>query len=140
MALIYCKECNKEISSEAGACPHCGFQLKESPATKKSVIIFLIIIATFLGYGEAKRQYQEYKIQKDFAYATTCSVNCKTITGAAELYFEESPNAPIPTLEKLVKEGYLKATPICPRGGICQIRKTFDNKIITVCSAQPSMF
>lgn len=32
MALIKCKECNKEISDKANACIHCG-----SPITKKKI-------------------------------------------------------------------------------------------------------
>lgn len=30
MALVNCKECKKEISSEAKICPHCGFKVKGS--------------------------------------------------------------------------------------------------------------
>ena len=29
MALINCEECKKEISSEADACPNCGFKIKK---------------------------------------------------------------------------------------------------------------
>ena len=36
MALINCVECKKEISSEAAACPHCGFPLK--PDSKKQIL------------------------------------------------------------------------------------------------------
>ena len=28
MALIKCKECNKEVSDTAKTCPHCGYKLK----------------------------------------------------------------------------------------------------------------
>jgi len=28
--LIFCKECNNSISSEAYSCPHCGFPLKKN--------------------------------------------------------------------------------------------------------------
>lgn len=140
MALIYCKECNKEISSEAGACPHCGFRLKESPSIKTPIIIFLIIIATFLGYGEAKRQYQEYKIKKDFEYAGSCSINRGTIDGMVELYLEKAQGTPIPTFEKMVKEGYFRTIPICPSGGTYQIKKSFAGKLKTVCSKHLPIF
>ena len=30
MALINCKECGKEISTEAKSCPHCGYKPKKS--------------------------------------------------------------------------------------------------------------
>ncbi|MGA7722732.1 MAG: hypothetical protein WCA84_16305 [Ignavibacteriaceae bacterium] len=34
MALIKCKECQKEISNEAVSCPHCGVQVNKSPGMK----------------------------------------------------------------------------------------------------------
>ena len=34
MALIYCRECGKQISSAAGNCPYCGYPLK-GEATKQ---------------------------------------------------------------------------------------------------------
>lgn len=57
MALIHCSECNKEISSQAMSCPHCGNPLKgelgteNNPVTlqatskkwKKRILIFLAI-------------------------------------------------------------------------------------------------
>lgn len=35
MALIKCSECEKEISSKAEACPHCGNPMKQKPAEAK---------------------------------------------------------------------------------------------------------
>ena len=32
MALILCPECKKEVSNEAGTCPHCGYPLKPQTA------------------------------------------------------------------------------------------------------------
>ena len=34
MALILCKECNREISDKAEICPHCGCPVKESKNKK----------------------------------------------------------------------------------------------------------
>jgi len=34
MALIYCKECNKEVSNQAKTCPGCGFDLQKEKNTK----------------------------------------------------------------------------------------------------------
>lgn len=48
MALIACKECNKEISSEAKACPSCGAKV---PHTKWWLWIPLSLGVAFLGYG-----------------------------------------------------------------------------------------
>ncbi|MCH8029050.1 MAG: zinc ribbon domain-containing protein [Candidatus Dadabacteria bacterium] len=42
MAMIECKECGKEISSKAKACPHCGWR-REMPAWVKYAIFFGLI-------------------------------------------------------------------------------------------------
>lgn len=55
MALIKCKECDKEISSEAPTCPGCGAPIKPQPqpkqrsvfATTLKVILSIIIIGFF---------------------------------------------------------------------------------------------
>lgn len=65
MALIKCEECGKEISDNAGVCPHCGNPIKpvEIEATSKkwkvvkiiSWSAFIIgILFFFKGYGYDK--------------------------------------------------------------------------------------
>lgn len=53
MALIKCKECGNEVSSEAKKCPNCGFPLKSK---KKSgcltLIIAIVLIIGFIGLYE----------------------------------------------------------------------------------------
>jgi hypothetical protein len=44
MALIECRECHKEISSKASACPSCGARRGSHPVTK----IFLFVVAAFV--------------------------------------------------------------------------------------------
>lgn len=44
MALINCKECGKEISDQAKACPHCGAK----PAVPSGCAAVFIIVATVL--------------------------------------------------------------------------------------------
>ncbi len=39
MAIIFCPECKKEISSFAKSCPHCGFPLNDSPNVNYNVIL-----------------------------------------------------------------------------------------------------
>lgn len=47
MAIVNCKECKKEISSEAKTCPHCGFKVKGSFGCLSVIgagFIFLLLI------------------------------------------------------------------------------------------------
>lgn len=39
MALINCPECNKEISTEATACPNCGYNIKKQNRKNQSNLI-----------------------------------------------------------------------------------------------------
>jgi RNA polymerase subunit RPABC4/transcription elongation factor Spt4 len=55
MALINCKECGKEISDGAIACPHCGAKINTSEGLKLLgllAIMFIIymILSTILSY------------------------------------------------------------------------------------------
>lgn len=44
MALIKCKECGKDISSNATSCPKCGIVLKQSPTSNNDIIIKIVTI------------------------------------------------------------------------------------------------
>jgi uncharacterized paraquat-inducible protein A len=55
MALTTCKECGGQVSSEAAACPHCGYQLKQQATSGSSkfglgclVLIGLAIVLPFI--------------------------------------------------------------------------------------------
>ena len=49
MALIKCKDCSKEVSATAYACPHCGAMLKtESLSFRLLILIIIAIVITFL--------------------------------------------------------------------------------------------
>lgn len=57
MALIKCKECGGDVSTEAASCPHCGYQLKEIIIKEKkkglgcgSWILIIVIGFIFLTY------------------------------------------------------------------------------------------
>ena len=50
MALIPCRECGKEISDQAVACPHCGAPLSVQPvAQKHEQITNLAAVLTLVG-------------------------------------------------------------------------------------------
>ena len=53
MALVKCRECGKEISSEAKNCPNCGAKPKNKVAAGCAgvlvLLVFIIVIASFFG-------------------------------------------------------------------------------------------
>ncbi len=49
MALIKCRECGAQISSEANACPHCGIVItRKKKSTLGGYLLSLIIVATII--------------------------------------------------------------------------------------------
>jgi hypothetical protein len=60
MALINCKECNKEISDSVKSCPHCGFKLKKSISKGKLIVVISLMAIAISVVGKFK--YDEYKI------------------------------------------------------------------------------
>ncbi len=70
MALIKCKECNKDVSDTAKICPHCGFDLEQSrkheqnEIQKKSgngcliaVIVFILLLVMLFALNPVDEQY-----------------------------------------------------------------------------------
>lgn len=47
MALIHCKECQKEISSTAAQCPHCGYANK-TESSGRNIVIGVILVMIML--------------------------------------------------------------------------------------------
>lgn len=82
MALIKCRECGKEISSEAKACPNCGCPVKTPEQPKKNnnvngcsgcLLTFLIVIGVFLitsSYIDSKL-FDERETAEQSTYTST---------------------------------------------------------------------
>lgn len=49
MAMVRCKECGKDISSEAETCPHCGIK-RQPPSKVAGKIIGAVAVLLFIGY------------------------------------------------------------------------------------------
>ena len=50
MSLIYCRECGKQVSSNAAVCPHCGFDLRfNAPNKSKKDWLVTLLLCFFLG-------------------------------------------------------------------------------------------
>ncbi len=52
MALIQCPECQKQISEQAAACPHCGFPLREAARAGRWNMNLLDPLAELAGFVE----------------------------------------------------------------------------------------
>jgi hypothetical protein len=44
MALIKCKECGNQISSDATACPNCGKPVKKTSATASGCLVVIVVV------------------------------------------------------------------------------------------------
>lgn len=56
MALVACRECGKEISKKADACPHCGFKQKRTSLLTWIVTIFVgvpVLISVIIAAGQS---------------------------------------------------------------------------------------
>lgn len=52
MAMTTCRECGKEVSTEAKSCPHCGVAAPgKKPASVKDGLLGLAIMAALVGFG-----------------------------------------------------------------------------------------
>lgn len=66
MAIIKCSECNKDISSSANVCPHCGHQQAHYVRKKRNALIVIValILVCITTYSvckikESKRKSEE---------------------------------------------------------------------------------
>jgi hypothetical protein len=48
MSTINCKDCNKEISSDALSCPHCGAEIGWSPQAITGLVLMAIVAGLFM--------------------------------------------------------------------------------------------
>ena len=52
MALIKCYECEKEISDEAGACPHCGAKRKKKAGPIAWIVAGIVLLGIIMSAGK----------------------------------------------------------------------------------------
>jgi hypothetical protein len=65
MAIITCKECGKEISSDARACPNCG-KRRTSPLTKLFAWFFVFVgVMTLWGITQGQKASEEKAIKEN---------------------------------------------------------------------------
>ncbi len=146
MAMVKCKECEKEISSSASKCPHCGKVISNSRYVIIGVIIAVIIIGAILigkvvlqkaGEMSDEQLIRDQMNENAHMFANivnpqfsvdnktqTCINNLKQIDAAKELWYAANWRT-----AKLKSSGdsvniaamckYLNGNkmPVCPEGG-----------------------
>ena len=50
MAVSNCKECGRQVSSKAKACPHCGAKAPKTTSIFSVVLVSLLVFAVYTGY------------------------------------------------------------------------------------------
>lgn len=112
MAIINCPECGKEISSQANACPNCGYPIKENTNKNKnvkrvkmilSVITTLIILGCIVALSvnsniNNKIVGKWYKVDKNIVYIFN-----KDGTGSIKSYEENTLSGSFEWKKKNIK-------------------------------------
>lgn len=65
MSMINCKECGKEISSEACTCPHCGAHFHDQAAKDYKWVAILLILLISIIIGSYVGEYIRHKRERD---------------------------------------------------------------------------
>ena len=82
MALVKCKECNKEISSTAKQCPSCGYKIKKV-GLFWPIIIGLMLIGYF--FGDQEKSSKEVKVNNVKKLIKQEEITCKNNTGIQDM-------------------------------------------------------
>lgn len=104
MSLIPCRECKKEISSEADKCPNCGIAKEIKKPNEKNKIIILIILLTViaLNYSTVFAGLKEYFTSESFLITN---------------YFDEQVNQNLNHIQMQVADDAVKQYEIAKRSG-----------------------
>lgn len=107
MALIKCKECNKEISDNASQCPHCGYIYKKRNSKKEksmafrviipiivAIAVFIVGIVLFIAIDKGIQKIKEKKILNQVVGTWQYSQTSKTNGGVSYdiIIFTENKN------------------------------------------------
>ena len=79
MALIKCKECNREISKSAKTCPSCGAKNKQTGFFTK-LVLGLIVFTVAVNIFRANTTDQENKIKSEAAAQEKANEEKKLLT------------------------------------------------------------
>lgn len=115
MALIKCKECGKEVSSEAETCPHCGARIASKPMGCGSVIGILFVVgigALIFGGNSSNNSGSNSTSSQTTAKARDDSRNFISIFGEPDLIESseyENPRPPIVTKLLIYKKQNVQA-------------------------------
>ena len=105
MALIKCEECGKEISSQADACPHCGYKKEKTGCL--GMIGYLIIGLFFVGIiSKCSLKSDSEKVTS----STSSKVPTEAPEKAATNFFKLNASSKVLTCGKVVSAVIIKDT------------------------------
>lgn len=84
MALKNCRECGKQISTEAGACPNCGAPNKSASSAKKKTSPVTMLIALLLFGGLIISMFSDMSADGPAATATPAAATIDKSPGAQQ--------------------------------------------------------
>lgn len=103
MALIKCKECDKEVSSKAKECPHCGAPVESKGTNLSPLHFFVLVIAIMLFIGWIGDKLSGSKPDRTYSIPQKTDVvvaNNKRETEQKNI----KPKSPIPSISKLTNK------------------------------------
>lgn len=88
MSMAKCRECGKEVSSEAETCPHCGIKKPVKPTASSaqigclSIIVLVALVSIFMPSGDSKPVVDDATCKKDLScwgdkHISSAVGNCK---------------------------------------------------------------
>jgi hypothetical protein len=77
MALKSCRECGKQVSTEAATCPHCGVRSSASPTPRSpievaGIVALLLIAVAIFAYGTKSENSTDHSASKEDPQLIAC--------------------------------------------------------------------
>lgn len=125
MALIQCPECKKEISTEASACPHCGYKVPKKQSLLVAIPVLLLVGFMAFKFGGNLNEFDKTAQRKADAFAAAA--------------VPSSPTGVDDTLAKVACRSYVRSKLYPPSSTqfptidrFSSTRDAFDKSVITV--------
>lgn len=105
MAIVKCRECRKDVSSEAANCPHCGAPVKKPPKTfgcGTAVVLVVVIVGVLVAAMNVMSESSHRRVVAPNPAPTTAN-DVQACVDRGVAYFKEVGS--YPTLKSLPDRG-----------------------------------